>query len=68
MEFDRADGKATVDERVVHVSRQITTDFIPAIFVPVLHLSKTEQEREQDGDTADGLADVGGGLDVHDEE
>ncbi len=34
------------------------------IFVPVLHLPKAEQEREQNGYTADGFANICRGLNV----
>ena len=43
-----------MDQWIVHVGSKITTDSIAPIFGPMLHLSKTEQEREQDDDTTRG--------------
>ena len=65
MKFDSADGEATVDQWIVHVSSEVSPDFITAILVPVFHLPKAEQEGKQDGDTADGLANIRCGLNVH---
>ena len=66
MQFCCADSEPSVDKRVVHVGGEIPTDFIPAVLVPVFHLAKAKQQGEQDGDTADGLTDVGCCFNVHD--
>ena len=47
------------------MSRQVAPNFIATIFVPVLHLTKAEQQREQNGDTADGLTNIRCGFNVH---
>ena len=65
VKFQRADREPSVHQWIVHVSSEISPNFIATVFIPVLHLTKAEQEREQNGNTADGLPNIRCGLNVH---